>query len=200
MGKYCVYVHISPENGKRYYGRTMQNVEKRWQRGYGYEKTPALFEDIKRLGWDAFEHTVVAQGLSEDAANALEAELIAAHDTMNPDKGYNLRAGGYSNHPAASVCRNISKAKMGHEVTEETREKLRRKAHSHPVAQFSISGALVAVHPSMTSAAKSVGEFKPNIYAVCVGRRKTARGYVWRYADISELKDRVKHDAGGAKC
>ena len=35
MKEYTVYVHISP-NGKRYYGITMQEVNKRWLNGKGY--------------------------------------------------------------------------------------------------------------------------------------------------------------------
>lgn len=200
MGNYSVYVHINRENGKRYYGRTGQDVKKRWQRGYGYEKTPDFFADIKRIGWDAFDHVIVARGLSREEADNLEEELIAAHDTMNPERGYNLRSGGRSNMPSETVCRNISRAKVGHEVSESTREKLRNKVPSRPVAQFTISGQLVAIHPSISSAARTVGGFKTNIWAACAGRKPTSMGYVWRYEDNAkrqEERDRVKHDAGG---
>lgn len=157
MSEYCVYVHVNPENGKKYYGRTRQRPDKRWQAGYGYVKTPLFFEDIKRIGWENFDHIILAAALTELEADAYEALLIEKYDTMNPGNGYNLRSGGRCNYPVESVCRNISKAKRGHLVSESTRQKLREKAPARQVLQISLTdGSMVAMHPSLTSAAQAV--------------------------------------------
>lgn len=184
MSEYCVYVHVNHENGKKYYGRTKQRPDKRWQAGYGYVKTPPFFEDIKRIGWENFDHIVIAAALTESEANAYEAMLIEKHGTMNPEKGYNLRSGGRGNYPVESVCRNISRAKLGHLVSEATRQKLREKVPARQVLQISLTdGSIVAVHPSLTSAAQAVGAFKSNICAACMGQKPTCKGYRWEYAD-----------------
>ena len=194
MEAYKVYVITNMHNGKRYYGMTRQTLTKRMQSGYGYEKNPNLFKDIKKMGWSSFDVRIVQDGLSRREAETLEESLIAEGDTMHPGKGYNLRSGGYSNFPAPSVCRSISKAKMGHEVSQETRNKLAKYGRK-AIAQYSLEGKLIAVHSSITDATNAVGGYKSNLWAVCQGRKRTSYGHTWRYfnAKRQEEKDRVKH-------
>lgn len=52
-----------------------------------------------------------------------------------------------------------------------------------PVAQFDKDGNLIAVFKSMKEASEAVSGHQSNITFVCNGQRKTAYGYVWRYAD-----------------
>ena len=42
MDNYKVYVHINKVNGKRYYGITKQEVEKRWNNGKGYRQAKGI--------------------------------------------------------------------------------------------------------------------------------------------------------------
>ena len=58
---YKVYVHISP-NGKRYYGITKQEIEKRWRNGKGYSNNDHFTNAINYYGWDNFDHIVIARG------------------------------------------------------------------------------------------------------------------------------------------
>lgn len=51
-----------------------------------------------------------------------------------------------------------------------------------PVVQKSIGGRFIAVYPSMAQAQKNTGVDFRNISKCCVGRHKTAGGYVWEYA------------------
>ena len=92
---YKVYVHMAP-NGKRYYGITKQEVEKRWNNGKGYKRHDHFYRAINKHGWDNFEHIVIARGLSEEEAKWLEVELIREWDTTNREYGYNITKGGDS--------------------------------------------------------------------------------------------------------
>lgn len=90
---YVVYVHINRTNGKRYYGITCQKPEDRWHNGKGYTGNHFV-NAINKYGWDGFDHVIVARDLTEDEAKWLEIEMIAAHNTTNPNYGYNLSPGG----------------------------------------------------------------------------------------------------------
>ena len=54
---------------------------------------------------------------------------------------------------------------------------------SRKVYQFDLNGKLLAMWDSETEAAKAHNIHQPNIDKVCRGQRKTAGGYVWRFAD-----------------
>lgn len=180
-GKYSVYVHLMKPTGKRYVGCTGQNPCKRFQKGAGYTKNEPFFADIKKYGWDAVETTIIAETEDFELASSFEDAAIKRYDTLNPEHGYNLWRSGSENTPTSEVGRRISAAKMGHEVTPETREKL--KAYGCiPVAQIGQDGSVIKVFESMTQAAESVGAFKSNIYAVCAGRKRTCKGFGWKYA------------------
>lgn len=107
---YCVYMHTSP-SGKKYIGLTCQNPESRWANGYGYKGNSYFDRAIQKYGWDAFEHTIVAQGLTQQEACRMETELITQYNTIDRDKGYNMTLGGLG-------C-------VGYHHTENAKTKLR---------------------------------------------------------------------------
>ena len=123
---YKVYVHIAP-NGKRYYGITKQEVEKRWNNGKGYSNNDHFTNAINYYGWDNFDHIVIARGLTEEEAKWLEIELIREFDTTNRDKGYNITKGGEGTNGykhTEETRKNIGKIHKGKTLSEETRKKL----------------------------------------------------------------------------
>lgn len=94
-GTYCVYIHTNKINGKMYVGQTVNGNDpnKRWKNGEGYNKQ-IFYRAIEKYGWDGFKHEIIASNLTEDEANNFEELLIQKLDTRNPDKGYNISAGG----------------------------------------------------------------------------------------------------------
>lgn len=188
-GNYKVYIHYIPQTGKRYVGVTGQRLSKRFQSGFGYEKNEGFFADIKKYGWDSVQTTVVAETSDFYEASRLEGENIEKYDTLNPEHGYNLWSSGADNAPLASVGKHISEAKMGHEVTPETRAKLSQYGRKK-VVQLTPDGEYVKTFESMTEAAKSVDIPKSCIYSVCKGQRPTSRGYKWMYLSDYEAKFR----------
>lgn len=181
MRTYSVYVHTNKLNGKKYYGMTSQKPHRRWGReGNRYANHSALSADIVRHGWDSFGHEVLAQGLTFDQARHMEESLIRRHDTTNPEKGYNSHAGCPPFRDRS--YHKISAAKMGHPVTEATREKIRNAVPRSAVEQISPCGTVLATFPSLTDAAKAHGVHKGHICAAARGYRKSVRGFFWRYA------------------
>ena len=115
--KYTVYIHLFP-NGKRYIGVTSKNVNARWENGlagYVESKQPAMYNAIKKYGWDNIEHIILYEDLNyEDALNK-ETQLIEKYKT-NCNRygnmyGYNMTDGGVGT--------------KGHKCPDKLKEKLR---------------------------------------------------------------------------
>lgn len=109
---YTVYKHTSP-SGKVYIGITGRPVSRRWHGGSAYRNNAHFYAAIQKYGWGAFRHGILAEGLTKEAACAMEVQLIAEHDSTNPAKGYNLSRGG-------------DKTTLGYKVSQETRQKISR--------------------------------------------------------------------------
>ena len=130
---YKVYVHINKINGKRYFGITKQEVEKRWLNGKGYSRNKYFNRAIEKYGWhEGFEHIIVAKGLTKDEAKWLEVELIREFDTTNPKYGYNRTAGGdgacefsHLNPHDDEWRKKVSVANTGKKRTEVAKQKMR---------------------------------------------------------------------------
>lgn len=128
---YCVYKHTNKINGKVYIGITCQRPKRRWQNGIGYkpkkdenghEKPSRFWNAIQKYGWDGFDHLVLVRGLTEDEAKWLEIQLIAAYDSTNREKGYNVSKGGDT--VSEETRRKLSEANKGKTHSEETKKKL----------------------------------------------------------------------------
>lgn len=88
-----VYKHTSPD-GKVYIGITKADPDKRFNNGNGYKENELFFQDIKKYGWESFNHELLAVGLTVEEACHMEIELIREYDSTNPEKGYNMQDGG----------------------------------------------------------------------------------------------------------
>lgn len=132
---YTVYKHTSP-SGKVYIGITCQKPETRWKRdGAGYNHSPHLLAAIKKYGWDAFQHDILAAGLTKDAACAMEVRLIAEYDSTNPANGYNADLGGSTGPKhSAETKRRIGEANRARVWTPEARQKISAYKLAHPTS------------------------------------------------------------------
>ena len=84
---YYVYVHTVP-NGKIYIGQA-KDVAARWANGEGYITNRAFYKDITIYGWNKIKHEIVAVFQDREAAEKLEAVLIALMKSENKEYGYN---------------------------------------------------------------------------------------------------------------
>lgn len=125
---FCVYRHTGT-TGKVYIGITCQRPESRWGRdGRRYKNCKHFFSAIQKHGWDSFEHEILLSGLSKEEAEELEILLIEAHDSTNPDRGYNSALGGSVNrgyHLTEKRKAEIREFMKDRIVLDSTREKLR---------------------------------------------------------------------------
>jgi group I intron endonuclease len=113
---YVIYKHTSP-SGKSYIGQTKDYDRRCWQ----HQNRPgcrALNSSIKKYGWDNFQHELIMEGLSLEAANHWETVLIVEHNTLAPN-GYNLRTGGANSSPSDETRSKMSSAKLGKPLSED---------------------------------------------------------------------------------
>ena len=117
MNNFTVYRHTTP-SGKVYIGITRQNPIRRWRPdGSGYKENNHFWNAICCYGWDNITHEIIASGLTKDEACEMEIALIAEHDSLNPNKGYNGTIGG--EHPPFSeeTRRKISEAAKARDMS-----------------------------------------------------------------------------------
>lgn len=130
---YTVYKHTGP-SGKVYIGITCQRPETRWDNGKGYKHSPHFSAAIARYGWENFRHEILADGLTREAAEAMEVALIAEYDSTNRAKGYNADKGGSTGPKHTEGTRQrIGQANRERVWSESSKEKLRAYRLAHPI-------------------------------------------------------------------
>lgn len=177
MGTYSVYIHISPSN-KKYIGITKNDPLWRWRNGSAYARCALFSRAIKKYGWKAFQHGVIAQGLTQKEAENMEVALIEFHKSCDPKYGYNVSLGGHIAYPNPS---------------EEFKEKL-RLANTGANNHKSIRVRCVETgeeYESIHLAAKALGLRPGNILRVLIGRNKTTGGYSFEVVDEKDKKEKI---------
>lgn len=213
MGDWSVYKHTTPD-GKVYIGATGKNPKDRWNYGYGYRNSN-LYPAITKYGWDAIQHDIIANGLTEKQAYSLEEKLISEYDSTDPNKGYNVATGrgstgviiseetreklvashlGKKNPHTEEWNQKIREGNSGKKKphsgvprSEECRKKI-AKAHSKKVCQCDLALNVIRVFDSIRLAEKETGIRNQNISACCLGKSETAGGYIWKYYKNVEEK------------
>lgn len=103
---WTVYKHISP-SAKVYIGITSRDPAVRFGNGKGYKSNVHFWNAIAKYGWDAFDHVIIAEGLTYERACEMEKNLIAEARSYDSRFGYNIALGG-----------------QGHTMTESSKAKL----------------------------------------------------------------------------
>lgn len=149
---YHVYKHTCP-NGKVYIGMTCGDPKSRWKNGFGYAKQARFFADIVKYGWLHIDHSILHSVPAQAVAQRLEAQEIAHYHSDDPVHGYNKVHAGYLNP-------NRLKA----------------------VCQYDLDGTLLGEYSSIKEACDVTGANQGSVCAACKGNRKTANGFIWKYA------------------
>lgn len=111
---YKVYVLAFP-NGKFYVGCTGQQLERRWNYGFGYSENPEMFADIQKYGWTNIQKFLIKDGLTQRESYNLEQFFIQENKTYLKEFGYNrcIRQGRSSEEAKIIQSNPETKAKHG---------------------------------------------------------------------------------------
>ena len=204
---YTVYKHTLKSDGRAYIGQTY-DINMRWRfNGCEYKDSPHFWNAIKKYGWDAFEHEILADNLTKEEADRLEDYYITLFQSMDSKKGFNLKGGGSKGRHSEATRKKISeKAKLrtmpcgdkspmyGKHHSEKTRKLFseQRKGDKHPrckkVVQIDLAtGEVVNIFPYIRKASETTGINGSLICACCKGKRGQTGGYKWRY--ITEYEE-----------
>lgn len=160
---YSVYYHKNKINGKIYVGKA-KSIAKRWGHdgnGYTVNHDTIFASAIKKYGWNNFEHVIVARGLSDSEACEMERHYIDLWKTNickhGNAYGYNMIDGGDGSSGESFGCKCVYCITTGE------------------------------LYPSVSVAAEQNGISVTHLTAVCKGRRKSARGLLWRYASEEDV-------------
>jgi group I intron endonuclease len=171
--KICgVYKITNLVNGKCYVGQS-RNIEWRKQchmRNYSDTHNGYLSNAINKYGANNFSFEILEE-CATDQLDELEKKYIKQYNSIKPN-GYNIESGGW----LLKKISEITKRKIG-------------DALSRPVNQYSILGKYINTFPSAQVITNMTGRKgdRSNIQMVCLGKKKTALGFQWRYAECGNV-------------
>ena len=132
-----VYVHSHKDSGKCYVGQTVKTTERRWRyHDQSYKNSRYFCHALKKYGWDAFDHQIVAHGIAtQSELDNLERLWIALLRSNNPEYGYNSESGGSSGVMNEESRKKLSESQkrignrppsaLGRKRSEETKARMR---------------------------------------------------------------------------
>ena len=208
-----IYKIINKKDNKIYIGQTIRDINTRWKEHLKKgSNCRYLSAAIKKYGIDNFEFKLICISF-DDKLDNIEIEYIKKYNSLVPN-GYNLRNGGnngkhneetknkisdslkgrtdiiYSkpqlDKPHNEETKNkISNALKGNKLKKETIEKMINTRRKYNIIQLDSEGNIVNKFNSCLEAGIFIGTSKSNINMCCKGKRKTAKGYVWKYESIN---------------
>lgn len=199
-----IYKITNLQNKKCYIGQTI-DYEMRIK-GHMKKNSNCLYlkNALKKYGKNKFKFEVVCICFDEDM-NKYEIEYIKKFKSLVPN-GYNLKAGGNSGaRHHEETKKKISESLKGREGTFKgkkhtkesknkmskihkgrklSKEHIRRINETHfskKVSKYDLDGKFIKIFNSVKEAAMDVHTSKAGISQVCNGKRKTHKGFVWKF-------------------
>lgn len=203
-----IYKITNTINGKLYIGKTEFSVEKRFKEHLRdsdkrlLEKRP-LYSAIRKYGKKAFVVETI-----EETDFPEEREIYWIEYYQSFKYGYNATLGGDGRHyldyelimevfkNTGSAVKTASLVRCDVHSVLKVVKKYNLGEYYHwnhgnkPVNQYSLNGEYIMTYGSTFEAAKGIGKITStsngatsHISDVCKGKRKTAYGYIWRFAE-----------------
>jgi group I intron endonuclease len=132
-----VYLVTNKVNGKRYVGQHAGiNLAAYWDRNVwlaknGYQGKRLLYRAIRKYGADGFDVKTLIIVETKQDMDYYEIELIKIWDLTNPEKGYNITAGGSGSlgvKMTKETRAKMSKSRTGLVMPESHRQKLSKRS------------------------------------------------------------------------
>lgn len=123
-----IYLLDNLVNGKVYIGQTIEPLAVRWRKHRSSARKGAqtrIAKAIRKYGEKSFKVVEVGKAESRDHLNEMEVAVIDLFESTNPDKGYNITAGGDSVHITPLGIEKMRKSLTGKKRSPEVCEKLR---------------------------------------------------------------------------
>jgi group I intron endonuclease len=203
-----IYKITNTINGKIYIGKTERTVEERFSEHLKdssrrtFEKRP-LYSAIRKYGKKAFVIEIIEE---TDFPEERETYWIEYYQSFK--YGYNATLGGdgkrYLDYELiVEIFKNVGNASKTASLigcsTDSVREVVKKynlgeyyhwNHGNKPVNQYSLNGEYIMTYGSTFEAAKGIGKITStsngatsHISDVCKGKRKTAYGYIWKFAE-----------------
>lgn len=183
---YIVYCLTNKINGKKYVGITSQSVYARWQNGKHYNRQKSIYEDIKKYGWDNFNHEILYDGLTEEKAKEIEIALIKKWDLLNDNKGYNKNKGGVIPKLDEKAIEKLKERNSGENNpfygkrhSKQTIELIKKNRPKKSVLCVDTG----VIYESTREAQRQTGAYHGDISKCCKGILNIAGGLRWQYAE-----------------
>jgi group I intron endonuclease len=207
-----IYKITNKLNNKSYIGKTEYTIEHRWKEHirasrYKRNQSRALYRAMNKYGVENFECVLIKE---TSTPNEDESFFIQKYDTYH--NGYNETLGGdgasYLNLPEEEICKfylenqclthtaqyfgydkmTIKKVLYKNKIPLFDLSSIMIKMNSQAVAQINPqTDEIIKIFSSIAEAEKATGNSK-HISSVCRGKRKTAKGYKWKYVSDIEIK------------
>lgn len=182
----AVYVHVNLINGKKYFGITTQEPERRWGKdGKGYSRNEHFTNAINKYGWENFGHFVLYKNIPMRIAKNIEELLIKEHFTHDPRFGYNLTHGGELERRTEKTRKAISRANKGENNPMKRPEVVAKR--SKPVEAIDQESGQRVLYFKSTKDAGNAGFHFGHVSECCNGKQRTHAGLIWRW--VKEVND-----------
>lgn len=153
---YYIYIHTCP-NYWTYVGMSQQ-PKQRWNKGEGYKNNNGFYKAIQEFGWNNIKHEIVAETYCKWIAQKIERTLITHF--KNKERSFNET--------------NIEEKLLIN--------KGNRKIPLRMVGQYDKkTGEKIREFKSTRIARNYTGISEQSIKYNCLGKSKTAGGYIWKY-------------------
>ena len=206
-----IYQITNDINGKIYIGKTERTIEERFKehcKDYtrrDYEKRP-LYRAMKKYGVEHFHIELL-----EETDNPEEREVYWIEQKRSFKEGYNATLGGDGKHYVDYdlIIATYNEVQNQNEVARRMNidvHTVRKVLQSYAIStldartavilatgkivnQYTLDGEYIQSFPSAKAAAESLDKItstsngaSSHISDVCRGKRKTAYGYIWKFA------------------
>lgn len=159
------------------------NRTKGYNHDFGGKIAPLHCDEVKqRIGLSGLGRTPWNKGLTGELSHSYGRTLSeeTKHKIGAASKG--------RTHSIESREKNRQKHLGKHYRTQEGKEK-QSKRQSIAVSQFTLDGEYIATYNSAREAYKATGVVETHICSCRSGKRKTACGFIWRYADQTNQQE-----------
>lgn len=173
-----IYMITNKKSGEQYIGQTTRTIKERWaeHKEYAtYKKEKAankLHRDIYRLGKENFQVSQLEE-CGNDILDDRERYWIKYYHTFVGDecysKGYNLTSGGNN----GAVTQDPWNIKPVYQIDKDTRKILK----------------IYSKIPEVIKTLNLPKNSEANISACCLGKQKSAYGFIWAYED--SLREKI---------